>query len=45
MGKIEEHLTGEYLMPDDYILAKVLDKIKLRIRIEKFDDAKINCYG
>ena len=41
MEKIEEHEGKKYLMVDDYIIDKVLDKIKEIIRIEKFDDTKI----
>ena len=40
MGKIEEH-KGKYLIVDDYTLDKVLDKIKMIISIEEFNDTKI----
>ena len=41
MGKIEELEGKKYLMVDDYIVDKVLDKIKEIIGIEKFDDTRI----
>ena len=41
MEKIEEHKEKEYLMVNDYMLDKVLDKIKETIGIVKFDDTKI----
>ena len=41
MRKIEEHEGKKYLMVDDNILDKVLDKIKNIIGIEKLDDTKI----
>ena len=41
MGKIEEHKGKRYLMVNDYMLDKVLDKIKETICIVKFDDTKI----
>ena len=41
MRKIEEHKLKKYLMVDDYILNKVLHKIKEIIVIEKFDDSTI----
>ena len=41
MGKIEEDKKKKYLMIDDYILDKVLDKIKEIIGIGKSDDTKI----
>ena len=43
MGKIEKYegWGGGYLMNNDYILDGVLDKIKLIIATEKFDDDKI----
>lgn len=41
MEKIEELQGKKYLMTDDSILDKVLDKVKLIIGIENFDDAKI----
>ena len=40
MGKIKEHEGKKYLMVNDYILDKVLDKIKKTIGIAKFDDIK-----
>ena len=41
MGKIKEHEGKKYLMVDDYVLDKILDKIKEIIDIEEFDNAKI----
>ena len=41
MGKTENMKEKKYLMDDDYMLYKVLDKIKNIIGIEKFDDTKI----
>ena len=44
MGKIEKYEGvggGGYLMNNDYILDGVIDKIKLIIATEKFDDDKI----
>ena len=41
MEKIEELEGKKYLMTDDSILDKVLDKVKLIIGIENFDDGKI----
>ena len=41
MGRIKEHEESKYLMGDDYMLDKVLDKIKEIIGIEKVDDTKI----
>ena len=41
MGKLEEHNGKKYLIVDDYMLDKVLDKIKMIIGFEKFDDTKI----
>ena len=41
IGKTEEHEENEYLMVNDYMLDKVLDKIKERRCIEKFGDTKI----
>ena len=38
MGKIEEHEGKKYLMVDDYMLNKVLDKIKEIRGTEKFDN-------
>ena len=39
MWKIEEH-KEKYLMIDDYMLSKVLGKIKEKTGIEKFDEMK-----
>ena len=36
-GKIEKYERKKYLMVDNYILDKVLGKIKEKIGIEKFD--------
>ena len=41
MGKIKEHEEKNYLMIDDYMVDKVLDKIKEIVGIEKIDDTKI----
>ena len=41
MGRIEEHEGQKYLMVNDYMLDKVLDKIKETIDISKFDATKI----
>ena len=41
IGKIEEYEAKKYLMTDDNILDQVLNKIKKRIDIAKFDDSKI----
>ena len=41
MGKIEEHERKKYLMVNDYMLDKVLNKIKETTDIVKFDDTKI----
>ena len=48
MKRIEEHektniwwLFSDYLMVNDYKLDKSLDKTKITISIEKFDDTKI----
>ena len=41
MGNIEEHEGKQFSMVDDYILDKVLDKIKMILGIEKFDNTKI----
>ena len=41
MRKNEEHKGKKYLTDDDYILDKVLDKIKEKVRIVRFDDTKI----
>ena len=41
MGKIKEHKGKKYLMVDDYVLHKVLDRIKEIIDIEEFDNTEI----
>ena len=41
MGRIKEHEGKKHLMVDDYVLDKILDKIKEIIDIEEFDNAKI----
>ena len=41
IGKIEEHEEKKYLMVDDCMLNKVLDKIKKIVGIEKFDNTNI----
>ena len=41
MGKIEEHEEKRYMMVDNYMLNKALDKTKNIIGIQKFDDTKI----
>ena len=41
MGKIKEHEGKKYLTADNYVLDKVLDKIKKIIGIEKFGHTKI----
>ena len=41
MGKVKEHEGKRYLVVDDYIVDKVLEKTKEIIYIEKFDDTKI----
>ena len=41
MGQTEEHEGSKHLMCDDYMLDKVLGKIKEIIGIEKVDDTKI----
>ena len=41
MGNIEEREGKQFLMVDDYMLDKVLDKIKMILGIEKFDNTKI----
>ena len=38
MGKTEEHKKKKYLIIDDDMIDKLLDKIKEIIDIEKFDD-------
>ena len=44
MGKVKQHEGKKYLMIDDYILDKVLDKIKEIIDRKKFDNTKILIY-
>ena len=41
MGKSEEHKGKKYLMAEDYMPNKVLDKIKNKISIEHFDNTNI----
>ena len=41
MRKIKEHEGKKYLILNDYMLDKVLDKIKEKVGIIKFDDATI----
>ena len=41
VGKITDDEGKKYLIVDDYMLDKILDKIKETIDIEKFDDTKI----
>ena len=41
MRKTAEHKQKKYLMVNDYMLDKVLDKIKEDICIVKIDDTKI----
>ena len=41
IGKIKEYEGKKYLMVDDYMLDKALDKIKEIIGLEKFYDTKI----
>ena len=40
IGKIKEHERKKYFIVDDYMLDRVLDKIK-KISLKKFDDTKI----
>ena len=42
MRKIEERKQKKYFMVDNYLLNKVLGRIKMTIGIEKFDDTKIS---
>ena len=37
MGKIEEHEGRNYLMVDNYMVGKVLDKIKVMISINMLE--------
>lgn len=41
MGKVKEHVGKKYLMINDYVLDKVLDKINETKGIEKLDNLKI----
>ena len=41
LGKNKEHEGKKYLIVDDYMINKVLDKSKEIIGIEKFDDTKV----
>ena len=41
MGNIKEHEGKTHLVVDDYVLDKVLDKIKKIIDIKEFDNTKI----
>ena len=41
MGKIKEHEQKTYLIVNDYMLDKVLDKTKETIGFRKFDNTKI----
>ena len=41
MGKVKEHVGKKYLMINDYVLDKVLDKINETKGTEKLDDLKI----
>ena len=41
IGKIDKHERKAYFMSDDYMLGRVLGKIKEIAGIEKFDDTKI----
>ena len=40
MGKIKEHEGKKYLMVNDHMLDKVLDKIKEKVGIVKLDDSR-----
>ena len=40
MGKVKEHVGKKYLMINDYVLDKVLDKINETKGIEKLNDLK-----
>ena len=44
MGKIEERYGKKYLMVNDYMLDKLLGKIKETIGIVKFYDTKISIH-
>ena len=41
MAKAKEHGGKKYLMIDDYVLDKVLDKIKEILSIEEFGNTRI----
>ena len=41
IGKVKQHEGKKYLMIHDYVLDKVLDKIKEIIGIEKIDNTEI----
>ena len=41
MGKIKKHEGKKYLVVNDYMVDKILYKIKEIIDIEKFDDIKM----
>ena len=41
VGKVKKHEEEKYLMIDDYMLHRVLSKIKKITSIEKFGDNKI----
>ena len=41
MGKVKEHVGKKYLMINDYVLDKVLDKINETKGTEKLDNLKI----
>ena len=41
MGKVKEHVGKKYLMINDYVLDKVLDKINETKGIAKLDNLKI----
>lgn len=41
LGKIEEHEEKSFLIVDNYMLEKLLEKIKEIIGIDQFDDTKV----
>ena len=41
MGKVKQHEGQKFLTVNDYMLDKILDKIKETIGIANFDDTKI----
>ena len=41
IGKIDKHERKTYFMSDDYMLGRVLGKIKETAGVEKFDNTKI----